>query len=216
MITKRKPMAIALDADDTLVDWIGGFCNYHNKLYGTTVDGHKAPGYDLSAWLGINREVMQDRMNDFNHSWEFGCLEPMRYAVDVIHYLQDYNETANDEDRIHIIVLSKCGSDDVVRNLRLANLEGVFGANCFDEVTLIDPHMSKQPYLQAIQDEYNLLIFVDDYVGNCNEADAIGVKSVVIQRSHNKHLKERNPHLHFCRDWMHLLSVHIARFIRVE
>ncbi len=85
-----------------------------------------------------------------------------------------------------------------------------------DEVTLIDPHMSKQPYLQAIQDEYNLLIFVDDYVGNCNEADAIGVKSVVIQRSHNKHLKERNPHLHFCRDWMHLLSVHIARFIRVE
>lgn len=211
-----KQQSVVFDCDDVLLDWIGGFCQYHNKYYGTEVNGENATNYDLSEFLGLERPVLEQRAYDFNRSYEFGCLEPMRYAVDVIHYLRDYNQSQPEEKRIKIYILSKCGNDELVRKLRLANLQGVFGEDCFDEIILIEGHQSKQPYLQQIKDTTDLLLFVDDYVGNCNVGHSVGINSVVIQRNHNKHLKERNPHLHFCRDWMHLMSVHIARFIRVD
>ena len=68
MSTKQK--AIILDCDDTILDWIGAFIEWHNNNYFTDASSAGAD-YNLCDVLGSMPEVLDMRAKEFNNTWAF-------------------------------------------------------------------------------------------------------------------------------------------------
>lgn len=205
----KKPRIVVFDCDDAILDWTVPFRDWHNYLYGSVATG-RSKDYKLSAWLGTHPDLLDQRIKEFNHSYMFGCLPPMKYAVDVIEYIREYNVGREVEDQIHMVIVTKCGNADITKALRLANLHNVFG-DVFASVIFLNNTDSKRESLADLQSKYEILMFIDDYVGNALVGHDLGINSVVFLQDHNEHMRDIHSELPFCKDWMDAFSRFLAK-----
>lgn len=63
----NKP-AIGVDLDDTVVEFVAGFMEYHNRFYGTALARHQFTNWDWHHVLGCTEEEAKRRGIEFYHS----------------------------------------------------------------------------------------------------------------------------------------------------
>ena len=92
---KRRPKALLLDFDDTVVSFIETLCKIHNKKYGTCISHHDIKSWDF-AGMEItdargNKVTGEDLRNTFKYFEDHGmyaALQPLpyaKYALDTAH-----------------------------------------------------------------------------------------------------------------------------------
>lgn len=183
----KKPEAVVFDVDDTCLDFCRGFRDHANAFYGWELVG-LPDKHSMEGWIPVEPEEKDEVMVRFNLTWEFGCLKPLPWAVHYLKHFCVYNELR--KEKIKIILLSKCGSDDVTQALRRANLALVFGIK-FDDIIMINYDESKKVVLRRLQSDLDIRLHVDDFVQNCRESIELGIPSVVMRHSTNVNVTPR-------------------------
>lgn len=206
----NKPKAIVFDSDEILLDWVTAFVTWHNKIYGTTVDA-TSPYHDKlhNLFVGVDHDVMDQRMLDFNaNSYEFGLAKTVHGASLAISILSRNNDMcdAGSKNIVDLFVITKSGASPSSTRMRKANLARVFG-DVFKHVYCLDLHESKVPYMKAIQETHNVVLFVDDYFKNCEQiVEACGVRSIALKCAHNAHMKAPTTH-ELADSWIDIFNV---------
>lgn len=203
MIQKSK--TFVFDVDDTMLCYVGGLRDYTNRYYGFSIEG-EPEHYSLDGWIPGNEILRRKILEQFNISWEFGCLAHLPGAVSGIEKIVEYNKTAKSP--IGIIALTKCGRDPITVALRKANLMHVFGP-VFDDIIIIDGDESKKHYIRDIKRYRDIVLSVDDYVANVIDMDHCNVPTVIFRSSSNIDVALRHPHLPVAEDWDDLYINHI-------
>lgn len=207
MFNKRK--AIILDVDEPLLQYSTGLSNYVKDYY--DLDFPTDPySYDITtliddAWkdksVDNEKPSATDILTAFNDkSYQFGLLEPTDGAVEYITKLYQNYST-----ELSIIVLTKCGTGTSTQNLRKVNLINAFG-NIFTEINIIDRYQSKRRELYRISQLYDVLLFVDDYIGNVKEGIRLNIPTVAFKCNHNSHWWDKNQYT-FSNDWKEIYEM---------
>ena len=200
---------IVFDVDDTLLQYTAGLRDFTNQYYGYNVQG-LPEHYSLENWIPGTEYERRSIMQNFNTSWQFGCLEALRGAVDVVNTIKEYNKTSNDP--IEMVILTKSGRDIVSQALRKANLTHVFGMS-FSEIIIINGDESKKYYIKKLKKYRNLILSVDDFVQNALDMESVGVPSVVMRSSTNIDVTERY-NIDVCENWYDIYETHIKKHLK--
>ena len=204
-----KIPSIVFDIDDTLLDYGSGIREYVNEHYGLNVTGYPQT-YSLSEWLGVTDEKAYKIMRRFNKSWQFGCLQPIAGAAEVMQAIRNINVVR--EQHIELVALTKCGTDPTTVALRKANLMHAFG-HIFSEVIIIDPDESKSYYIKKLKKYRDIKLHVDDFMGNAVDIDQCNVKSILFEREHNIEVQHKYKFIDVCKDWDTIFKKYITPII---
>lgn len=191
-----KPRALILDVDEVLLDWPRGFVDFFNLTHDTK---HVyRPYYEcVSNLLGFTREELFTLLTQFNLSMDFSTLKPIKGAKNFIEMIKVYNQLS--EDPIKIFMVTKCGNAPITQELRKKNLKSVFGD--FDyEIVFLNTTDSKLDELKRINEENDVLMFIDDFTSNCDKGIEAGVPTYAIKAYHNEHLVDRKAYLNWVED----------------
>ncbi len=193
---KRK--AIVFDCDDILLDYMKGIKAFLKLHYNINPPG-LPDDYVLSSWAGVSDAEMIKIIAHYNEqSYEFGLLEPVHHrTVDLMKVLHSVARG-----QVDFIVLTKSGTLGHGEVLRKVNLFNTFG-DIFKEIIIIEKYESKKGSILKIQQNYDILCFVDDYVKNIDDAESCQVNSVILERTHNIKHKESGKYT-FKKDWIEL------------
>lgn len=185
---------ILLDADDVLLDWIGGFRQYAAERLGHKVVG-EPQSWHMGEWLGSTDEVALELVGEFNSSHAFGELGAVEGSKPIIEQMR-----MDDEMRLHVI--TSCSSDDETVRLRRSNLEDLFGIGTFDSIHCLDLGQSKASILKAF--EPGALWVEDNYKNAVLGADA-GHIVLLRERPHNREYRDINdPRINWFTTWEEL------------
>ncbi|MFH1801863.1 MAG: hypothetical protein ABH864_00255 [archaeon] len=77
---------VGIDLDETSLDLLGPFLEFHNKRFGTSLSRSEIAGYSLVDALGCSPEDLQVRFDEFNGT-SLLLLRPMSGAKDVLERL---------------------------------------------------------------------------------------------------------------------------------
>ena len=172
--------AIIFDVDDLLLDYTYSLGEFAKKYYGKTVVG-RPTDYNLCEWLNSTQEEVETIIDAFNYnSIEFGEIPAVdSFVVARVRHLRvKYSD-------MKFIVVSKCGDKGTSNIARQLNLRNVFGKDVFDEIHLISPFDSKLPLYTELSMKYDVITVLDDHLKNISDATKLGLKTVVLRRSHN-------------------------------
>ena len=171
---KNKPIII-LDCDSVLLDWvtlfmsfleIRGYCLNHIKnVKGTTKFTH------VSEFLkNSDVKVIDAVIKDFNSGDSLEKLPPFESCTkEVVKELSlNYN----------LVVLSCLGSEKSEIEKRNKNLLDVFG-DVFSGIICIKYGESKENYIKAINQKYDVTTFIDDRYKHIEESLHAGVKPIL-------------------------------------
>jgi uncharacterized HAD superfamily protein len=154
MKRKRKPLAIALDLDDTISEFLPFLCKLHNKLHGTCITTS-----DLKTWdfANVNLKDKQgnivtgDQLRETFHKYEpdglYSILPPIRDSRFALELIKELG--------YKIIIITARKSE--YRNQTILNL--MFNNIHYDKLFFEDNKVKKLKELSKI---YNIQAFVDD------------------------------------------------------
>lgn len=193
-----KKKAIVFDCDDILLDYMNGIKTFLDVHYNIKPDGLPTD-YVLNDWAGVSGNKMMKIISHYNEkSFEFGLLKPVHHRT--VELMQVLHRVARGQ--IDFIILTKSGTMGHGEVLRKVNLMNVFG-DIFKDIIIIEKYESKKGSILKIQQDYDILCFIDDYVKNIDDAVSCGVNSVVLERAHNVKHKESGKYT-FMKDWIEL------------
>lgn len=191
-----KQRAIILDCDEVLLNWPLGFVDFYNKQNAT--EFVLKPYHDsIENLFGLAHEDIDPFMYQYNVSAEFFDMPVMKGAPLLIDKIKWHNKE-NPDDQVRVIILTKCGTDIRTRLMREAQLKDKFGLDFVFDLICLDIFESKKSALNTINSLYNVLVFVDDYVGNCEKGMELGIKTYAVQTYHNAHLVEKKKNITWC------------------
>lgn len=190
-----KKRAVILDCDEVLLNWPQAFVNFHNIYHNTNVQ--YGPYFEaIENLFQVEHRNLDPIMRQFNVSDEFGKLDAMPGARMFVNWLVEFNkQQENNNDRISVFLITKCGTSEQTQKLREKNLLELFGDEFEYDITYLDIHESKKDKLAEIHSDYQTLCFVDDYTSNCDVGHAIGIPTYAIRTYHNEHLEEKKTWL---------------------
>ncbi|WNA16064.1 hypothetical protein XaC1_421 [Xanthomonas phage XaC1] len=198
-MTKRN--CIIFDCDDILLDYMEGLKKFVEKHYDIYPAGYSTD-YVLNEWLGVDEYTCQEIINHFNHnSYEFGLLKQLEDGLSTELLILYNHAKKHDTD---LVVLTKSGKKGHGEVLRKVNLMNTFG-DIFSEIIIIETNETKRASLLKLKSKYNVLCFVDDYVGNIDDGIKCGINSVLIERHHNVKHKGKEQYVFF-KDWELLID----------
>jgi len=152
--------AIVLDVDQVLLDHLTRLREWVNENYDKQIVG-LPDKWDASDWLQVDSyDEMKDLFREFSQDFEFGTLEAMPGAKLMLdEFLRE---------GYSLICLTACGCSEITEALRKANRMHCFG-NIFDEIHFVDIDDSKVEKMLDIQDQYDVVAFIDDKPENIED-----------------------------------------------
>jgi hypothetical protein len=167
-------MKILTDVDGVLLLWNDNFHAWMKSKGYTLVHNES---YDLSECYEISSDKAASLIEEFNSSAEMGFLSPMKDSVKRVREMHE-------EYGVVMHAISSMGSNPHAIKLREMNLHRLFGEHVFDRITILPCGASK---IEALS-EYkgSGLYWLEDHVNNANDGAALGLKSVLFNRSYNK------------------------------
>lgn len=180
---------IILDVDGVLLDYEKAFEDYFNlspisDIYRNFTDR-----------FGIHDDQILKMVNDFSLEKEFSMLEPFDGAIEAL------NELKNKGHKISII--SSCGDDPYVHELRKINLLNVFG-DIFDNITLIGMRLCKSNFLEKYKNTNS--IWIDDTYKHYKTGIKLGLNSIWRTTKYNKLDQKDLPKENIMCDWKDISS----------
>lgn len=192
--------AVILDCDEILLDHLGGFKLFVEKYYDIKPEGTPVQ-YNLQDWLKCDSEKVMELIKNFNYfSYEFGLLKPVTLAVPALQRL------VNNNPNVAFIVVTKSGTFGHGEVLRKVNLHNVFG-DIFDDIIILEQYQSKRNAYNKLKNNFDIVTVVDDYLGNIDVAEELGLDAVVLDCPHNVGtLKANGTDYTRVKDWVDLFE----------
>jgi uncharacterized HAD superfamily protein len=168
-------MIILTDVDGVLLDWNTSFEKFMLSEYGLTLIPDQANRYSLSKRFGVNRDEMDDYVNEFNQSSRVSKLTPFKDSKTYMDKLIS--------DGHRFIAITNVGTHIRSTEYRTENLVDVFG-DVFDEVICLKLGASKFPILSRW--ENSNMFWLEDKFTNALDGHSLGLRSILIDADYNK------------------------------
>lgn len=170
---------ILVDCDGVLLNWEYAF-QIWMESQGYIFRNHANKIYDIGAQYQIPREEAVRLIKQFNESAAIGFLPPLR---DAMYYVKRLHE----EHGYQFHVISSLSTDVNAKKLRVMNLQKLFGASAFADVTCLATGADKHEALEPYRDSG--LWWIEDKPENTDIGHDFGLKSILIEHGHNMHHK---------------------------
>jgi len=171
---KLNEKLILVDCDGVLLDWEYGFDCWMKEHGYTKLHSEK---YELEECYGIEKAEMKALIRHFNESAWMCCLPPLRDAVKYIRKLYE-------EGGYIFHCITSLSKDPYAKQLRVKNLEAVFGEGVFEKVTCLDTGADKDEALAEYKDTG--CVWVEDKPENAVVGANAGLDAYLIEHVHNK------------------------------
>lgn len=169
---------IVTDIDGCCLDYINGFAEWVEELYGWTIDPESpCDTYNMASWLiGPNGEQMEDK-EFFTLIAEFNdyprCLNPLKDSQRELAALKAQGNT--------IIALSSFGGIEATQRFRKDYMDVLF-PGIFDDIILLDLGVCKKDALRKLDADY----FIEDHKTHAETGAGLGVFTFLIRTSYNE------------------------------
>lgn len=107
-ITNSCKPIIAIDIDEVLAQFIPSLADFHNELYGTSLQSHEFTSYYFHEVWGGSIEETQEKIIAFFQSQYIHDLEPVEAALDALLELKEHF-------CLHVITARQLESEDLTR-----------------------------------------------------------------------------------------------------
>lgn len=193
---------VIFDCDGVLLDWEADFKAWVNLRYPEFKFTSISPtSWDLSTWIGCDKDTAFCLIQQFNQSEAFGRLPAMPYAALTLYYAKQMGHP--------IYVLTSCSSDPAVRRRREMNLSNLFSTK-IERTICLDLGVSKQDTLQAFYTVFGPCIWVEDNFQNAMAGVEVGHHGFFLHRFHNQAYwgsePQRLKHLEHLEDLVSLIK----------
>jgi hypothetical protein len=168
-------LLVATDVDCVALDWVNGFRLYASHVLGKTITLEHYNDWNMASWLGVDDALPLVRA--FNSSEAFGALEALPCALDVFPAMAAAGHP--------IVAITACADDEASHQLRIRNLERVFGP-IFDDVLFVPLGGDKTPHLRAVAERYGTGLWLEDNHKNALAGANVGFETYLVRRPHNK------------------------------
>lgn len=180
---KRREWAIALDYDDTVVDFLGHLCSWHNHLHGTAISKNDIPawnfsGLDVRDTKGnqVTGEDLMKTFTDYEGDGLYACLPALPNALKAMN------------------LFKRMGYKIVVITARKEQFRRATEMNAWNQNFPIDEVVfssDKVGSLRELNKRYNIkafcddkLVTVEDIYNRCNID-----KVFLMTQAHNKNIE---------------------------
>jgi len=141
---------------------------------------HSNSYYYEHHYIGLSKDEARRAIQEYNgSSWMLG-LPPLRDALAGVARLVDAGY------KFHCI--TSMGDDPYSKELRMMNLERVFGNDVFDELTVIGMGDSKEPILSKYKDSG--LVWIEDKASNARIGAKLGLDAILMDHLYNQDSKD--------------------------
>lgn len=166
---------ILTDCDGVLLNWEYAFTVWMESR-GFRKSPSNANAYDIGKRYGLEKEIKQSLVRQFNESAAIGFLPPLRdamYYVDLLHRKHGYT--------FHMI--TSLSLDPAAQELRIQNTKKLFGETAFTKFIFCDTGADKDEVLEPYRDSG--LIWIEDKLENAQLGDRLGLESIMVEHHHN-------------------------------
>lgn len=173
----KNEKIILTDCDGVLLDWEKPF---HEWMH---FNGHRREVrgvYEMEIAYGISKSTAKTLIREFNSSAWIGSLPVFRDALAGVAKLVEAG--------YKFICITSLSLDEKARELRIRNLEEVFGKDVFLDVVCLDTGADKDEALEPYAGTG--LYWLEDKTENAVCGAKLGLKSIVIGRPYNSDAKK--------------------------
>ena len=171
-------MKIGCDYDDVVVDYMGGFCDFHNQRYGTNLSIQDFKSHNIWETIGGSRFRAVLLVNLFYYSKLFDKIQLMGGAREAIRELSEKNNLSIVTARFNHF--RKKTERDVKRNFD-GSIESVFYTGFYNPTGKLDL-CKKEGISLLIEDNKH-------YAVSCADA---GINVLLFDRPWNHNLEHEN------------------------
>ena len=147
-----KQKVILTDCDGVLLDWEEGFSVWMEHHGHELVEGY--PMYEMNERYGITKDQARKLIKTFNESAAIGFLPPLRDS-------QYYVKMLAEKHQFKFIVLTSLSLDPYAKELRIRNLNKIFG-DCFIDVICLDTGADKNIAFFELATKYPGNFWIED------------------------------------------------------
>lgn len=180
-------MRILTDCDGVLLNWEYAFNTWMQRHgYEEVEDAYKY--YDVGDRYGLSNRKKKELVKYFNESSAIGFLPPLR---DAMHYV----------DRLHrehgavFHVITSLSLEPTAQELRIQNLNKLFGSTVFEKFVFLDTGADKDEALLPYEGSYD--VWIEDKVENAELGIEMGLDSVLIEHGFNMYVEN----IPLMKDW---------------
>jgi len=186
---------ILTDCDGVLLFWEHAFdiCMQHR---GFQRDHKNQNSYDIGLRYGISDALSYHLVKAFNESAAIGFLPALRDAVHFVkklHFEHGY--------RFHCI--TSLSTKASAQELRLKNLNTLFGEGVFEKIIFLETSASKEKELEAYKDSG--LFWIEDLIDNAEVGNALGLRSILMAHGYND--GHENPNIEKVTSWKEIYDL---------
>jgi len=175
MVVKNNKI-ILTDCDGVLLDWEEGFSVWMEHHGHEKVEGYQYM-YNIGDRYGITKEQGKKSIKTFNESAAIGFLPPLRDA-------QYYVKLLAEKHQYRFVVLTSLSLDPYAKELRIRNLNKIFG-DIFLDVICLDTGADKDEALDQLAQKYQGNYWVEDKPENVMAGVDRGFTGILIEHGHN-------------------------------
>lgn len=168
-------MRILTDCDGVLLNWEYAFNTWMVRHgYKEVPDAHKY--YDMGERYGLKPDEKKKLVKFFNESASIGYLPPLR---DAMHYV----------DKLHrkhgavFHVITSLSLEPSAQQLRINNLNKLFGSTVFEKFVFLDTGADKDEALEQYRNSCD--IWIEDKVENAELGYDMGLDSLIMEHGFN-------------------------------
>jgi uncharacterized protein len=186
-------MKIAVDIDEVLRELVGGFCEYHNKIYGTNFSYSDFKGYSISKTFGITSEESHRRLDDYCLSEDFQSVNLIPHTSEIIPILGNSHE-----------LVAITAAPAWMKDLNLEFFEKHF-PGCFSDLLFSGEHFPDNcsKTKDEICKDLGIGIIIEDNVFAQGYAEN-GLKVLLLDKTWNQEVEHEN--IIRCTDWKEILG----------
>jgi len=160
---------LVVDFDETLAKTLDSLQDFYKSLYPGAVLDPLQYTYEWDVWKD------KQEHDEFWHQWaasdRYDAIPPLDQAVETMQTLKRQGYSL-------YVLTCPPNAPDIIRRRRDSVLN-TFGADTFEDVLFGDGWMaSKSDILKKL----NPLALIDDVIGFIGEADALGIKTIMMNR----------------------------------
>jgi uncharacterized HAD superfamily protein len=199
---------IAVDSDDSLINFMKRFNEFHNKKYGTTLTLGAYTTYDLSLlWEMAKEKIRQDRLEFYNSS--FYCeIERMEGAYEAVEYLSKERGF-----ELSIVTARKIEFKGYLESTLLALFEEYHFKHTYHIGSLDEtkPKIEKGDVCTI----HGIPLLVDDYERHLIRAAKNGIHGILFRRPWNKHVTDLPKTVYCARGWEEVIDIIEEKYERI-
>ncbi len=168
------------DCDGVLLNWEQGFHHWMIR-HGYEMKGDWDLTYDIAEKYGLDDKTKKHLVKMFNENADIGYLAPLRDAV-------TYVRRIHEQLGYTFIVITSLTKSQNAQDLRIWNLQKLFGNTTFSKFHFLDTGQDKDDVLSMPIYKDSGYFWVEDKWQNAECGEKYGLNPCLIAHGHNEHV----------------------------